>query len=205
MNSGGLIQALKLINRKTFQRKSVQQVRGISSNFYYNTNQAYIGNMQLRNQTKNCKSIMMLQQLRSISTSYKVLAAEPAREKCMNVIHLMGRVGREPERRGSDEKPCQVFSLATNTYLKETDGVVEGDITYQQRTDWHRIVVFKPLLLAQVEKNLTRGARVMVTGRIVYDSFHDTSGVRHKTTSILADNIYFLSPGKTEHLEDADM
>jgi len=117
----------------------------------------------------------------------------PPREKCMNEIYLLGRVGREPEKRGTDTKQCMVFSLATNTYYKEDE---YGN--FEQRTDWHRVAVFSPALRLMVERQVTRGSRLVVTGKVVYDAFHDAAGVRHKTTTILANNVYFLSPGRQQ-------
>jgi len=138
--------------------------------------------------------------LRCVSTTTTLLAdadetshsTHPAhiREKCMNQVTLMGRVGRDPEKRGTDDRCCMVFSLATNTYWKEDDKF------FEQRTDWHRVAVFKPGVREGVEKQVSKGSRVLVTGKIAYDAFQDASGVRHKTTTILADNVYFLTPGK---------
>ena len=37
------------------------------------------------------------------------------------MVYLVGRVGRDPEKRGTDEsKSCLVFSLATNTYYSKS-------------------------------------------------------------------------------------
>ena len=67
--------------------------------------------------------------------------AHTPREKCLNQVTLLGRIGNDPQIRGSQAKPVTTFSLATSSSWK-TDEFAE----WQNRTEWHRITVFKPSL-----------------------------------------------------------
>ena len=59
-------------------------------------------------------------------------------EKCVNSVTLLGRVGIDPQLRGSEEHPVVIFSLATN--LRYRPG---GDGDYATKTDWHNVAVFR--------------------------------------------------------------
>ena len=69
------------------------------------------------------------------------------------ISHSLGRVGIEPQIRGSEDHPVVVFSLATNHRFKRGDDFVTS-------TDWHNVAVFKPSLRQSVEQNVTKGKRV---------------------------------------------
>lgn len=61
-----------------------------------------------------------------------------------------------------------------------------------QRTDWHKICVFKPNLRDTVYKYLKKGQRAMINGRISYSEFKDTDGNVSSSTSIIADDVIFF-------------
>ena len=60
-----------------------------------------------------------------------------------------------------------------------------------EKTDWHRVCVFKPALQELVFNYLRRGMRVHVTGKISYGTVSDGE-VTKATTSIIADDVIFL-------------
>ena len=63
-----------------------------------------------------------------------------------------------------------------------------------RKTDWHRIVIFKPYLRESALKYVTKGKRVLVQGRIIYGNLKDSEGqVTSTSCSILADDILFLN------------
>ncbi|XP_015926644.2 single-stranded DNA-binding protein, mitochondrial isoform X1 [Parasteatoda tepidariorum] len=119
-------------------------------------------------------------------------------EKSINHVTLLGRVGTNPQARGSEAKPVVIFTLATNTNYKYDSG------EFQQKTDWHRITVFKPHLRDTVMEYLRKGTRVYVEGRILYGEFSDTSGVIHYTTTIVANDVIFISGSKKSEIEDVE-
>ncbi|KAG8196453.1 hypothetical protein JTE90_012277 [Oedothorax gibbosus] len=121
-------------------------------------------------------------------------------EKSVNKVTLMGRVGIDPQLRGSESKPCVIFTLATNTNYKYESGEI------QQKTDWHKVTVFKPYLRDIVLDNLKKGSRVYVDGRILYGEFTDSNGKLHSSTSIVANEIIFLGAKRNEtEIADEDI
>lgn len=146
--------------------------------------------------------------------------------QAVNQITLMGRVGGDPQKRGSSEHPVVVFSMATHSNYNYQSGKCKNNtfsltsfqlllsdndelniITYTggilQKTDWHRICVFKPYLREVVYKYMHKGQRVYVTGRLSYGEVKDESGNPHTTTSVIADDVIFVSnaPGKVVDVE----
>lgn len=68
-----------------------------------------------------------------------------------------------------------------------------GDVT--QKTEWHRICVFKPYLRDSTFKYTSKGQRVLVQGRIIYGEIRDAEGQVKPTTSIVADDVIFFKNG----------
>ncbi|XP_037707456.1 single-stranded DNA-binding protein, mitochondrial [Drosophila subpulchrella] len=114
-------------------------------------------------------------------------AAAPAKiEKTVNTVTILGRVGADPQLRGSQEHPVVTFSVATHTNYKYENG------DWAQRTDWHRVVVFKPNLRDTVLEYLKKGQRTMVQGKITYGEITDQQGNQKTSTSIIADDVLFF-------------
>ncbi|XP_076273091.1 mitochondrial single stranded DNA-binding protein [Rhynchophorus ferrugineus] len=107
-------------------------------------------------------------------------------EKTINNVTLLGRVGADPEKKGSSEHPVVIFSLATHSNYRYETG------EFVQRTDWHRIVCFKPGLRDSIATYLKKGQRVHVTGRILYGEVKGENGSTKSTTSIAADDVIFF-------------
>lgn len=98
----------------------------------------------------------------------------------------MGRVGADPQRKGSEQHPVVVFSLATHTNYRYESG------EFLQRTEWHRVVCFKPGLRETILNYLKKGQRVHVTGRITYGEIKSEDGTTKNTTAIAADDVIFF-------------
>ncbi|XP_043510944.1 single-stranded DNA-binding protein, mitochondrial isoform X2 [Frieseomelitta varia] len=107
-------------------------------------------------------------------------------EKTLNRVTLLGRVGGNPQQRGSEEHPVVLFSVATHSNYKN----MNGDLV--QRTDWHKICVFKPNLRETVFTYLQKGQRVLVSGKITYGEFKDEEGTTKTSTSVIADDVIFF-------------
>lgn len=99
---------------------------------------------------------------------------------------MLGRVGADPQRKGSDEHPVVAFSLATHTNYRYETG------EFLQRTEWHRIICFKPGLRETIMNYLKKGQRVHVTGRITYGEIKGEDGKGRTTTAIAADDVVFF-------------
>lgn len=63
---------------------------------------------------------------------------------------------------------------------------------FMQKTDWHKICVFKPNLRDAVYNYLRKGQRVMINGRISYSEFKDEEGNSRPSTAIIADDVIFF-------------
>merc|ERR1711874_337882 len=97
-------------------------------------------------------------------------------ERSINQVNLLGRVGTDPQQRGSGKNP---------------DPGPDESI-WTTRTDWHNIAVFKPGLRDQAYNYVVKGTRLHVTGRIIYGEVVDRAGIRRHTTTIAADDIIYL-------------
>nr|CAG4637568.1 EOG090X0O5J [Ceriodaphnia reticulata]SVE73364.1 EOG090X0O5J [Ceriodaphnia reticulata] len=110
-------------------------------------------------------------------------------EKTINSVTLLGRIGSQPVKRGSVEHPVVTFSLATNSNYSYANGDVS------QKTEWHRICVFKPYLRESTLKYTNKGQRVLVQGRIIYGEVRDEGGQLRHTSSIVADDVIYFKSG----------
>lgn len=61
-----------------------------------------------------------------------------------------------------------------------------------QRTEWHKVSVFKPNLREAILTFLKKGQRVHVTGKISYGEVKGEDGVVRTTASIIADDVIFF-------------
>ncbi|CAG5055990.1 unnamed protein product [Parnassius apollo] len=114
-------------------------------------------------------------------------------EKTINQVTLLGRVGADPQKRGTEEHPVINFPLATHFSYKYES----GDIL--QRTDWHRISIFKPGLRDTVYKYLKKGQRVYVTGKLSYGEVKLDDGQVRSASTVIADDVIFF---QTQHTEN---
>ncbi|XP_073506263.1 single-stranded DNA-binding protein, mitochondrial [Phyllobates terribilis] len=116
-------------------------------------------------------------------------------ERSLNRVQILGRVGQDPVMRQAEGKnPVTIFSVATNELWRSGESEVyqtTGDIN--QKTTWHRISVFRPGLRDVAYQHIKKGARVYVEGKIDYGEYVDKNNVRRQATTIIADNIIFLS------------
>lgn len=117
-------------------------------------------------------------------------------EKCINQVTLLGRVGIDPAVRGTEQNPVVTFSLATNSVFKTAN---EG---LAQRAEWHRISVFQPNLRDLSLQYIKKGMRIYLSGRLSYGQITDASGVTRTATSIIADDIIFLSSADTRQMSE---
>lgn len=97
----------------------------------------------------------------------------------VNRVTLLGHVGRDPELHtsaGGDR--AARFSLATTERWKDRDGEP------QERTEWHRIIVFGGTV--DVEERLVRkGTAVLVEGRLTVREYTDSEDTPRQATEII--------------------
>jgi single-strand DNA-binding protein len=104
----------------------------------------------------------------------------------VNRVFLIGNLGADPEvRYTSGGSPVANFRIATSEVWNDKDG------QRQERTEWHRIVVWG----RQAElcgEYLRKGRSVCIEGRIETREWEDREGQRRFTTEIKADRVTFL-------------
>jgi single-strand DNA-binding protein len=93
---------------------------------------------------------------------------------CLNRAEVIGNIGQNPEVRTTQKGGRVVtFSVATNDTWKNEAG------EKQERTDWHRVVIFSEKLGELAEKYLKKGSKVFVTGALRSRKWKDKDGVDH--------------------------
>lgn len=99
----------------------------------------------------------------------------------LNRAQLIGHVGQKPEIRSTQTGGrIANFSLATSERWKDR---ASGE--QQERTEWHRIVVFNEHLVAVVERFVGKGSKLFVEGKLQTRKWADNSGVERYTTEIV--------------------
>src|SRR5215813_3367108 len=108
--------------------------------------------------------------------------------KSVNKVILVGNLGKDPEIKYTPQgTPVAKFSLATNERYKDKDG------QWQDRTEWHNIVLWQRLAEIAGEY-LKKGSKVYIEGRIKTDSWDDKqSGQKKYMTNIVGNDIVLLS------------
>jgi single-strand DNA-binding protein len=102
----------------------------------------------------------------------------------LNRASLIGHLGSAPEgRTGQGGSRIVTFSLATSE--RWTD---ERTGQRQERTEWHRIVIFNPKLGELAEKYLEKGSKVFIEGIIRTRKWQDKEGADRYSTEIQLPN-----------------
>ncbi|MBI4161586.1 MAG: single-stranded DNA-binding protein [Acidobacteria bacterium] len=104
----------------------------------------------------------------------------------VNKVILIGNLGRDPEVRHT-----QNGTLVANFPMATTEGWTGKDGQKQERTEWHRIVVWGK----QAEvcgQYLTKGRQVFVEGSLQTRSWEDRDGNKRYTTEVRANRVLML-------------
>ena len=104
----------------------------------------------------------------------------------VNKVILVGRLGADPELKTlSSGQSVANFNIATSENWVDRDG------QKQERTEWHRIVVWGKL--AEIcRQHLAKGRQVFVEGKLQTRSWEDQQGQKRYTTEITATTVQFL-------------
>ena len=107
-----------------------------------------------------------------------------------NTVTLVGFVGNNPEVR-----TAKGATAITNLSLATTRSFMDGEGNRQTETEWHRITCFNGIGKC-VAEHVTKGAMVMVTGRIHYSRWTDSEGQSRYGCEIIAEQVDFLAKAK---------
>lgn len=104
----------------------------------------------------------------------------------LNQVTLIGRLGADPETRVSTQGiTVGQLRLATTRSVKDRQG------QYQDKTDWHRVIVYskRAEFLRDYAK---KGHRLLVCGRIQTRKWQDRDGVDQFSTEVIAEDVQIL-------------
>ncbi len=99
----------------------------------------------------------------------------------VNKVILVGNLGRDPEVRTMQNggKLCNL-SVATSERWRDRNS---GEM--QERTEWHRVVIFDEKLADVAERYLQKGRKVYLEGQLQTRKWTDQSGQEKYTTEIV--------------------
>lgn len=104
----------------------------------------------------------------------------------VNKVIVMGHLGKDPEVRYSPSGSAVAnFSLATSEQFKDRDG------NKQERTEWHRVVLFGRTAEIAGEY-LRKGRMAYVEGRLQTRKWTDKDGQDRYTTEIVGERLQLI-------------
>ncbi|MBE2251372.1 MAG: single-stranded DNA-binding protein [Myxococcus sp.] len=107
----------------------------------------------------------------------------------VNKVILIGNLGKDPEVRFTPAGAAVAnFNIATNESWTDKSG------QKQERTEWHRIVVWGKLAELCGEY-LKKGRQCYVEGRLQTREWTDKEGKKNYTTEVVAQSVQFLGGG----------
>ena len=108
----------------------------------------------------------------------------------VNKVILVGNLGRDPEVRYTPGGQAVAnFTVATNDSWTDKGG------QKQERTEWHRVVVWAKLAELCGEY-LSKGRQVYLEGRLQTREWTNKEGAKQYTTEVVANQVVFLSGGE---------
>lgn len=109
--------------------------------------------------------------------------------KSLNRHDIIGHLGTEVEVRELTNGNVANFTVATNQSWKDK---ASGE--KQERTDWHRIVLYGNL--ANIARDhLNKGDRIYLSGRVQTRKWEDKEGVERYTTETVCSDLIMLDGG----------
>jgi single-strand DNA-binding protein len=107
--------------------------------------------------------------------------------KSVNKVILVGNLGKDPEVKYTPQgTPVAKITLATNERYKDKDG------NWQDRTEWHNVVLWQRLAEIAGEY-LKKGGKVYIEGRLQTRSWDDKqTGQKKYMTEVVANDLVLL-------------
>jgi single-strand DNA-binding protein len=107
--------------------------------------------------------------------------------KSVNKVILVGRLGKDPEVKYTPQGTAVAnFTLATNQNFKDKSG------EWQERTDWHNVVLWERLAEIAGEY-LKKGSQAYIEGRLQTRSWDDKqTGQKKYMTEVVASELVLL-------------
>lgn len=98
----------------------------------------------------------------------------------VNKVILVGNLGKDPEIRNmqSGDRVANL-ALATSERWKDRDG------NRQEKTEWHRVVIFVQPLVSLAEQYLNKGSKIYIEGQLETRKWTDQNGQEKYTTEVV--------------------
>ena len=107
-------------------------------------------------------------------------------------VIIEGNVGKDPVIKFTKTgKAFASFSVAVTDRVKEGDDWVDGPTTWFNVTAWN-------WLAEGVADNVTKGSKVLITGKFKMDEWTDNDGVLRTTPSVTADSVGVIPRSNTQ-------
>ena len=101
----------------------------------------------------------------------------------LNKVMLIGNLGNAPEiRNTSTGQKIATLSIATSDTWKDKSG------QKQEKTEWHRVVIFNNALANFAEKYMKKGSKVYIEGTLQTRKWQDQNGQDRYSTEIIVGN-----------------
>ncbi|HNW97449.1 MAG TPA: single-stranded DNA-binding protein [Bacteroidales bacterium] len=120
----------------------------------------------------------------------------------INKVILIGNLGKNAEIRSFENNTKISFSLATTEVYKGRDG------QNTEQTEWHEVVFWRNGMTEFAERNLKKGTKVYIEGKIRTRSWDDKDGVKKYRTEIIGDKVEILvskrddNTSSNEHIQE---
>ena len=102
----------------------------------------------------------------------------------INKVTLVGNIGNEPEVKTFQNGNKVVnLSIATSERWKDKES---GEM--KTNTEWHRVVIFNPVLADLAEKYVKKGSKIYLEGQLQTRKWQDSSGADKYTTEVVLQN-----------------
>lgn len=95
-----------------------------------------------------------------------------------NSVRLIGHVGMNPEVKVvNGNRKLAKFSVATSENYKNSKG------EWETQTQWHNVIAWGNTA-SKAEKLLTKGAEVVIEGKLLHRNYEDAQGIKRYITEI---------------------
>ena len=113
----------------------------------------------------------------------------------MNVIHILGNLGGDPQTRQVNDTSVTTFSVATSETYKDRNG------EKMTRTEWHRVNFWGKAgeIIAQY---LKKGDKIQVSGQMTYREYK-VDGLTRKSAEIKGREFNFVSSSRDNRADDS--
>ncbi len=102
----------------------------------------------------------------------------------LNKVTLIGNLGRDPEIRSTQSGgEIANITIATSESWKDKNSGERNE-----KTEWHRVVIFSEGLVRVVKNYLRKGSKVYIEGQLQTRKWTDQTGVERYTTEIVLQN-----------------